>query len=775
MPSDNELDRSPPGTSPGKSNKTHDVIEMVSAMDGTAYPSRMDRPVAVADSAGAGGPAVAMDGTAYPSRMDRPVAVADSSGAGGPVVAGTRFLAVAEVYSPSEEVKDDLPEDDRIVTRTSDTLEEDVGSHPLEHSGVENREGPSHGPQRIRPLEHSGSGIRSTENWKLADREPLEHSVPRINRCREKKTFVTDAGGQSDEGEAIIVGAVGSAAPWFLAGWTNEIEVEFMIDTGCQMTILATSVFERMCAADPPVRAQLRLCVRRLVSADSSPLTVIGELELEVVFPGRQCGQCRRPDCPVSAADAQLTDVENASVLIDQPFASSEMGDSMDADLLPQLSGETWVASALLEELTADLSTAGTDIDLIVASQEDSTLQTVRTWIQSGSAPPWSECAGLSPELRCWRLQTGNLSVDAEGRLWRRRAPLSEGSQLVVPYRERQDLIQRFHDSLFAGHLGVTRTVFRLQNRVYWPGIRRDVRDYIAACTICLARKSPCPRRSPMGHVEVGHRWDRVAMDLLDMSVTTSRGNRYVLVMVDCFSIWTEACPLSDKTAQSVADAFFNQVVCRFGMPIVIHSDQGREFENRIMQELCILCGSHKTRTTLYHPESDGLVERFNRTLLMMLAMFASKNREDWDDLLPPVMMAYRSSVHESTGFSPYRLMFGEECTLPMDIGLPKQQNDVTDNISSPYAVWVRDALEEAYEQVRRYSGQVVWRQKRLYDRRAVRRLFAVGDWVLRYYTPAKKCKLDSAWVGPYLVISITGWALGIRLGCSQLTRCLAI
>ena len=134
-------------------------------------------------------------------------------------------------------------------------------------------------------------------------------------------------------------------------------------------------------------------------------------------------------------------------------------------------------------------------------------------------------------------------------------------------------------------------------------------------------------------------------MDLLDMSVTTARGNKYVLVMVDCFSRWTEACPLPDKTAHSVADAFFNQVVCRFGMPIVIHSDQGREFENKLMQELCLLCGSHKTRTTPYHPESDGLVERFNRTLLMMLAVFAGKNREDWDELLPAVMMAYRSSV----------------------------------------------------------------------------------------------------------------------------------
>ena len=137
-----------------------------------------------------------------------------------------------------------------------------------------------------------------------------------------------------------------------------------------------------------------------------------------------------------------------------------------------------------------------------------------------------------------------------------------------------------------------------------------------------------------MGHVTVGRRWDRVAMDLLDLSITSAKGNQYVLVIVDCFSRWTEACPLPDKTALSVADAFFQYVVCHFGMPSVIYSDQGREFENKVMQELCLLCGAHKTRTTPYHPESDGLVECFNRALLMMLAMFAGENKDDWDDLL---------------------------------------------------------------------------------------------------------------------------------------------
>ena len=467
----------------------------------------------------------------------------------------------------------------------------------------------------------------------------------------------------------------------------------------------------------------------------------------------RQCGQCRRPDCPVSAIDLPTGETDTQSVLVDQPFATSEMGDSMDADLLPELSGETWVASALLDELIGRCYIRG----------QNATNSTVVGGIWEGPPPPWSECTGMAPELRCWQLQIGNLKVDSLGRLWRRQSPPSVGSQLVVPVKKRQEFIRQFHDSLFAGHLGITRTVFRLQHRVYWPGLRGDVQTYIQSCTTCIARKSPCPRKVPMGHVNVGHRWERVAMDLLDMSVTTSRGNRYVLVMVDCFTRWTEAFPLPDKTAQSVADAFFNQVVCRFGIPSVIHSDQGREFENRIMQELCLLGGAHKTRTTPYHPESDGMVERFNRTLLMMLAMFAGKNRDDWDDLLPAVMMAYRSSVQESTGFSPYRLMFGEECTLPMDIGLPRDQLDTSESITSPYALWVRDALEEAYDQVRQHSGQAVQRQKRLCARRAVKRDFVVEDWVMRYYSPAKKCKLDSPWIGPYLIVSFMGWTIRIQ------------
>ena len=197
-----------------------------------------------------------------------------------------------------------------------------------------------------------------------------------------------------------------------------------------------------------------------------------------------------------------------------------------------------------------------------------------------------------------------------------------------MPPGERWVFIQRYHDAVFAGHLGVSQTVCRLLDRVYWPGLHEDVLSYLASCSVSM---SPPGVHGPLS---VGHQWDRVAMDMLDMSVTMERGNHYVLVIDGRFSIWTEACPMPNKTAVAVpADTFFQLIICHFGMLAVIHSDQGCKFENPLMQELCLLLGRHKTRTKPYHPASDGLVEQFNRTA---------------HDLLPAVMMAYRSSVHES-------------------------------------------------------------------------------------------------------------------------------
>ena len=101
------------------------------------------------------------------------------------------------------------------------------------------------GLRKSAPLEHSGVITRSASFRKLSGREPLEHSVPSVTPCRGSEPSIADVQEQPEEGEAIVVGAVGSAAPWFLTGWTNDVEVEFMIDTGCQVMILATSGFRK--------------------------------------------------------------------------------------------------------------------------------------------------------------------------------------------------------------------------------------------------------------------------------------------------------------------------------------------------------------------------------------------------------------------------------------------------------------------------------------------------------------------------------------------------
>ena len=149
----------------------------------------------------------------------------------------------------------------------------------------------------------------------------------------------------------------------------------------------------------------------------------------------------------------------------------------------------------------------------------------------------------------------------------------------------------------------------------------------------------------------------------------------------------------------------------------------------------------------------------------MMLSMFVNDRRDNWNELLPFVMHAYRTSVHESTGYSPFRLMMGEECSLPQDVSTAelrsKRENDVAPH---PFATWVRDALEVAYNHVQSSLRKTASRRKRLYDTKAVNRKFPVGSWVLRYYPPAAQHKLGSPWIGPHQVVrQATGHTVGFQ------------
>ena len=161
------------------------------------------------------------------------------------------------------------------------------------------------------------------------------------------------------------------------------------------------------------------------------------------------------------------------------------------------------------------------------------------------------------------------------------------------------------------------------------------------------------------------------------------------------------------------------------------------------------------------------MVECFNRTCLMMLSMFVNDRRDNWNELLPFVMHVYRTSVHETTGYSSFRLMMGDECSLPQDVSTDElRTNREHDVVPHPFATWVRDALEVAYDHVRHSLRRTAARRKRLYNVKPVNRKFPVGSWVLHYYPPAAQRSLGSPWVGPHQVVrQATGHTVGIQKG----------
>ena len=464
-----------------------------------------------------------------------------------------------------------------------------------------------------------------------------------------------------------------------------------------------------------------------------------------------RCPQCDRGTCaPIKIS--VTSDPE-------QPYASSCVGSSLDSELIPLESGETCMAAVMLtQSANSKLITEAqmTDIDISI----------VRSWFIARKFPVRTqEFAPASHDLKSYWIGRKSLFLDDNHILWRNRSEKSLRAQLVVPRSLRDTVFNDSHHTTYGGHFGITHTHSKLQLHYFWPGMSDFVRDRISACHKCVARKSPVNRHHPMGHVPVSGKFERVAMDLLDVSVISAKGFKYILVVCDYFTKYTEAYPLKDKTARSVVDALMDVWLPRYGFPLFLHSDQGKEFDNVMIHQLSELLGTVKTKTTPYHPRSDGLVERFNRTLLAMLAMFVSQEHDNWDDLLPFMMLAYNTTVHTSTGYTPYRLVFGDECNLPGNLVHRELRADPPPGDPGTYASWVQQALYESYDEVRAQQQRATHRQKRKYDSEAVARAFPINCWTLRYYPPARKNKLCSPWIGPYKVVRAPmEWVVGIQL-----------
>ncbi|MGH0129364.1 UNVERIFIED_CONTAM: hypothetical protein FKN15_043515 [Acipenser sinensis] len=395
--------------------------------------------------------------------------------------------------------------------------------------------------------------------------------------------------------------------------------------------------------------------------------------------------------------------------------------------------------------------------------EADPDLCPVLQWLEDQWRPPWEEVARYSTATRgLWSQWTGlGLKDGVLQRQWKEPATGEVRWQVVVPQALRLEVLKAHHGTPGTGHFGVTKTLRRLRQSFYWGQCRRDVEDHCRRCDTCTARKGP-PGRShaPLQQYQVGGPMERVAVDVLGPFPRSEKGNRFVLVALDYFTKWPEAYALPDQEAETVAEALLEGFFSRFGIPQELHSDQGRNFESRVFAEMCRRMGIQKTRTTPLHPQSDGLVERFNRTLAVQLAVTTASHQKDWDTQLPLVLLACRSAVQDSTACTPALLMLGRELRTPAEMIFGRPSDTPSVPPGPEYARRLQDRLEVAHHFAREQLQAAGVRQKRNYDLRARGRHFIAGElvWIFSPKRKRGRCpKLDSHWLGPCQVLERIG------------------
>ena len=281
--------------------------------------------------------------------------------------------------------------------------------------------------------------------------------------------------------------------------------------------------------------------------------------------------------------------------------------------------------------------------------REDCELRSIIDAFQDGH---WPESKGGSQRRLCqlWK----QLGLSTEGVLMR--TFKQKGNLIrvpVIPASKRQELLERFHGS---AHLGVHKTYDLLRMNAYWPGMEADTQKFVSSCERCqLAKPARNLNRAPLKPIFTSSPMEMWAMDIMGPLAYTSGGKRYILVATDLFSRWVETVPLTDQSARTVAKAFIESVILRYGVPQTLLTDQGTNFESQLMKEICDLLGIRKVRTSTFHPRTDGQAERMNRTIKERIAAVGGC----WEEALPFVTFSINATVNSMTGFTPYQLVYG--------------------------------------------------------------------------------------------------------------------
>lgn len=203
--------------------------------------------------------------------------------------------------------------------------------------------------------------------------------------------------------------------------------------------------------------------------------------------------------------------------------------------------------------------------------------------------------------------------------------------KILVPRTRVAEILERFHDHKMAGHHGVPKTLHRIKNRFTWPTLNKDVTKYVKSCLKSAKRKAHGGARSPLSPMPVAnYLWERVAMDIVGPLPTSKKDNKYILVIGEYVSRYVETAALPDQTADSVAQAFLEKIILRYGCPSNVLTDQGSNFQSELFEKIYSILGIKKLRTAAYTPRTNGFVEKMNRLLVDSLTIFVHNNPTDW-------------------------------------------------------------------------------------------------------------------------------------------------
>lgn len=312
-------------------------------------------------------------------------------------------------------------------------------------------------------------------------------------------------------------------------------------------------------------------------------------------------------------------------------------------------------------------------------------------------------------------------------------------------------LLKAYHSDPLAGHFGVKRTYLKLQHQFWWPNMLTSIKTYIKDCLACqqynISRlKKPghlCSIEPPDGPFQL------IGIDFCGPFSRTPRDNQYVLCITDYFTRWINAIALPNCSAQATAQAIFNEYICRYGVPNSILSDQGTHFNNQLMDAMAKLIGYTHIFSTVYHPQTNGMVERFNATFVPQLAKLHDRESNNWDEYLSPVIFAYNTGVHSTTKYSPFQLQFGHEPRLPIH----KPSTTYTFHKPNDYYVQLQKSLRIIHNNAHDNILQQQSKYKDVYDTHRSNPVYDINDSVLTK-VQGYRSKLDPRYsITPKIII----------------------